>query len=198
MSEALVELFSSRLRAAVLAHLLPRPHLGFGLTDLSRLLGLPISSLQHECYKLVRIGVLKGARDGAARRYRPNPAFPLLGPLTALVVRDLGPALALPAAAGGVDGIDLAFLAGAVGPGDVATLLVVGTLEVEGLDALHARVADVLAALSAPAPELAFFPPSAWRTRLETGAPFVRALVEAPRIPIVADGPESLRGPGEA
>ena len=39
MPEPLAELFSSRVRAAVLALVLPRPHLRFSLTDLSRRLG---------------------------------------------------------------------------------------------------------------------------------------------------------------
>ena len=45
MPEQLAELFSSRVRAVVLALLLSRPHLRFSLTDLSRRLGLPVSSL---------------------------------------------------------------------------------------------------------------------------------------------------------
>jgi DNA-binding IclR family transcriptional regulator len=81
--EPLVELFSSRVRAAVLALVLPRPHLGFSLTDLSRRLGLPVSSVQHECYKLTRLGLLRDERVGNARLYRPDPTWPLLEPLTA-------------------------------------------------------------------------------------------------------------------
>ena len=80
MAGALAELFSSKVRAAVLGHLLPRPRQAFGLTDLSRALGLPVSSLQHECYKLERVGVLAAARDGSVRRYSPDPSFPLLPP----------------------------------------------------------------------------------------------------------------------
>ena len=35
--------------------------------NFSRRLGLPVSSLQHECYKLVRIGVLRDRRAGNTR-----------------------------------------------------------------------------------------------------------------------------------
>src|SRR5215213_9148897 len=89
--DLLEELFSSRVRAAVLCQILPRPHLGFSLTEFSRVLGLPISSLQHECYKLERLGVLAGRREGNARRYRVDPTCPLHAPLTALVLAALGP-----------------------------------------------------------------------------------------------------------
>jgi DNA-binding IclR family transcriptional regulator len=71
--DPLAELFSSRVRSAVLTLVLPRPHLGFSLTDLSRRLGLPVSSLQHECYKLTRLGLLRDERVGNARLYRPDP-----------------------------------------------------------------------------------------------------------------------------
>ncbi|MEA2530443.1 MAG: hypothetical protein QOG89_2087, partial [Thermomicrobiales bacterium] len=86
----LTELFSSKVRAAVLGQMLTRPHLRYSLTDLSRLLDIPISSLQHECYKLERIGVLLARRDGNARRYRVDQTCSVLRELTALVVAALG------------------------------------------------------------------------------------------------------------
>ncbi len=187
MSEALAELFSSKVRAAVLAHLLPRPHLGFSLTDLSHLLGLPVSSLQHECYKLVRIGALKDARDGAARRYRPNPAFPLLAALTGLVLRDLDLETGLRAAAEGIAALELAFVARPAGAAAPATLVVVGLLEVEALDDLLARVTTVLVAHGGPPPELAFFPPAEWHGRVGAGNALVRSLLAAPRLAIAGD-----------
>src|SRR5687768_18112538 len=33
----------------------------------------PVSSLQHECYKLTRLGLLRDERVGNARLYRPDP-----------------------------------------------------------------------------------------------------------------------------
>ena len=56
------EVFSSKVRASLLAWIVPRLDTRFSLTELSRELGMPISSLQHECYKLERLGVLKGRR----------------------------------------------------------------------------------------------------------------------------------------
>lgn len=112
MNALLVELFSSKVRAAVLEWMIPRPHLGASLTDLSRLLGLPVSSLQHECYKLERIGILFTRKSGNARLYRPRPDCPILLPLAALVAAAIGPATALRAALEGVGGIDEAFVAG--------------------------------------------------------------------------------------
>ena len=186
--DLLAELFSSRLRAIVLRHLLPRPHLGFSLTDLSRIHDLPISSLQHECYKLERIGVLAARRAGNARLYTPAPACPLLAPLTALILADLGPAAALRAAVEAVPGLDTAFLAGALPPGAAAApprLVLVGEIPLEHLDGALERVATALA-VAADRIELAFFRPDDWRERRAQGNPYVADLLAGPRLDLTA------------
>ena len=190
MADVLTELFSSKVRAAVLGFLLPRPHLGFSLTDLSRRLELPISSLQHECYKLERIGVLHDERAGNARLYRPDPACPLLGPLTSLVVAAIGHEAALAAAVEGVPGLDLALLAGtlaaATPPAAPAYLVLVGELALEEVDAALARVAAVLDPLLGPGRvELAFFRPADWCARRAAGNPVVDELLSGPHLPLL-------------
>ena len=190
MTDPLAELFASKVRAAVLGHLLPRPHLGFSLTDLSRLLDLPVSSLQHECYKLTRIGVLRDARAGNARLYRPNPRCPLLPPLTSLVAAALGPEAVLPAAVEGVPNLELAFLAGRLPPDPAATqpphLVLVGELPLEEVDAALARVAVVLdPLLRAGTVELAYFRPADWRARRAAGNPYLVGLLAGPLLPLL-------------
>lgn len=207
VDEFLAEVFSSRVRAAVLGHLLPRPHRRFSLTDLHHRLDLPISSLQHECYKLERIGVLVARREGNARRYHPDPACPLLPPLTALVLAAVGPVAALRGAVDGLDGLEAAFLAGALpgvpAPADdpaagdwaddprVASgepgpprLVLVGDLALDDLAGAQARAE---AALGRPpgGVELAFFRPDDWRLRRAEGGPYVAALLLTPRIDLV-------------
>lgn len=183
MAEPLAELFASKVRAAVLGHLLPRPHLGFSLTDLSRLLGLPISSLQHECYKLARIGILRDSRAGNARLYRPDPRSSLLPPLTALVVAAIGHHVALPAALEGIPDLDLAFLAGALPADPTAVdpphLVLVGDLTLEQVDGAFARA--VIASGSGPL-ELAYFRSADWHARRATGSAYVADLLTSPRL----------------
>lgn len=184
MSELLTELFSSRVRAAVLTTLLPRPHLGFSLTELSRRLGLPVSSVQHECYKLHRLGLLTAARAGNARRYRPDATFALLAPLTALTLRAMPLNDALLAAVEGVPGIDEAWIAGDLdAPRESVFLVVLGDPGVEALDGIFDRVFACLASLvAAPRLELAYFRPSDWAARIEAGNPFALSLVTGPRV----------------
>ena len=183
MPEPLAELFSSRVRAAVLALVLARPHLRFSLTELSRRLGLPVSSLQHECYKLTRLGLLRDQRVGNARLYRPDPTWPLLEPLTALTVRAIPLEEALRGAAEGVPGIDGAWVSGDLGSRSTPVyVVVVGSLGVEDLDGLFDRCRVALDPIAgASRIELAYFRPADWEARLARGDPFATMLREGDR-----------------
>lgn len=183
----LQEIFSSRLRAAVLSQMLPRPHLRYSLTDLSRLLGLPISSLQHECYKLERIGLLAGKREGNTRRYEVVRAFRLYEPLTRLVSAAIGPELALRAGLEAVNGLEVAFLAGSlpVANGDPpARLVLIGDVPLEELDAIQERA--VLATDGANETiETVFYRPDDWRDRLDQGSAYATSLINGPRLDLI-------------
>ena len=183
MDDLLAELFSSKVRAAVLGHVLPRPHRGFSLTGLSRLLGLPVSSLQHECYKLERLGILFARRSGNARLYRVDPACPILEPLTRLIITAMSPVAALSAAIEDVPGLESGFLAGTLPPfaGEPPRLVLIGDIALDELDALLARAETALGVNSGTL-ELAFFRPDDWQTRLADANPYVLGLVNSPRI----------------
>jgi len=188
MAELLTELFSSRVRAAVLGCLLLRPHLRFSLTELSRRLDLPISSLQHECYKLERMGMLIGRREGSSRRYRPDPRCPVLAPLTRLVGAAIGPAATLRGALEGLEGLELAYVAGtdvtAATPTSLPLLLVlVGEIPLEALDAALNRSLAALG-LEPGQLDLAFYRPDDWHARIAAGHPLVRKLLSGPYLDV--------------
>lgn len=184
----LSELFASKLRAAVLSFVAPRPHRGYSLTELSRVLSMPISSLQHECYKLERIGILTSGREGASRRYSFDPDFPARRELIALVVRAIGQQQALQATMEKVTGLESAFIAAEL-PLSVAgeldetvaiPLVLVGQVPLEEIDALQVRVAGLLG-LSPNRVEAVFYLPEDWRSRVEQRAPYAVWLLEGPR-----------------
>ena len=200
MPDVLTELFSSRIRAAVLAHLLPRPHIGLSLTDLSQRLGLPISSLQHECYKLTRLGVLRDQRAGASRLYRPNPAWSLLSALTGLVGGAIGIEAVMAGAVEGVPGLARALVAGEVPPrraSDPVYLILVGDLSIEDVDAIFARISALLAGQVAPHQlELAFFRPDDWRARVTQPSDFWAQLLTGPVVELdLLTGAERMGAP---
>ncbi len=190
MNDLLAELFSSKVRAAVLGHVLPRPHLGFSLTDLSRRLDLPVSSLQHECYKLERIGILFARRSGNARLYRIVPTCPVLAPLSRLILTAIGPIPALSAAIDGVPGLESGFLAGSLPPtaGDTPRLVLIGEIALDELDTLLVR-AETALGVTPSTLELAFFRPDDWQSRLADANPYVLGLVNGPRVELTREAP---------
>jgi hypothetical protein len=197
--DLLAELLSSKVRAAVLGHLLPRPHLGFGLTDLSRLLDLPISSVQHECYKLVRLGVLRDHRAKSSRHYRPDPSCPLLMHLTSLVLAEIGTTAGLRAAVEGLPHLETAFLVfpPSEAPAERHLLVLVGELSIEEVDDAFARALAVLNSthrlprdLVDPL-DLAYFRPGDWRSRIAAGNSYALSLRERPGLVLAADGTAS-------
>lgn len=192
MADVLTELLSSKVRAAVLAHILPRPHLGFSLTDLSRALALPISSVQHECYKLERLGLLAARRDGATRRYRVTVGCPLRAPLTALVLAAIGVEAALRGAVDGSPGLEHAFLAGE------RSLVAVGDVPLDVLDGIVARVEQTLGTTPGTI-ELAFFRSHEWRDHVAAGDAYVTELLARPRIELTGESKPaaSAQGPGD-
>lgn len=200
MPEPLAELFSSRVRAAVLGLVLARPHLRFSLTELSRRLGLPVSSLQHECYKLARIGLLRDERVGNARLYGPDAAWPLLEPLTALTVRAMPLEEALHGAVEAVPGIDGAWVSGDLAtPSAPVYVAVVGSLGVEELDGVFARCRVALDPIVGPDRiELAYFRPADWEARLARVDAFAMALREGNRIELCGIGREERLDPDVA
>jgi DNA-binding transcriptional ArsR family regulator len=180
--DILAEILSSRVRAAVLTFFVARSDDAFSLTELARALSLPVSSLQHECYKLERLGVLRGRREGGSRRYRLQREAPLTEPLARLVIAARGTAGLLAAALVDVPGLERAFLVQREGTG--AALVGIGDVPLDQLDAAQTRVA---ALLGRPPDEigLAFYQPDDWRRRQAEGNPQVRRLLAAPRQDVI-------------
>jgi hypothetical protein len=149
---------------------------------------MPISSLQHECYKLERIGILTSGREGASRRYSVDPVFFARRELTALVVRAIGQKQALQATIESVPGLESAFIAaelpltdaGEVDASVAIPLVLVGQVPLEEIDALQGRVATLLG-LPPSRVEAVFYLSEDWRSRVEQRAPYAVWLLEGPR-----------------
>lgn len=162
--EILAELMSSKVRAAVLGFLVAHGDARFSLTELSRALGLSISSLQHECYKLERLGLLVGRREGVSRRYLLNPDNEVTEPTVTLVRAVLGSGLLLGLALTDVDGLAGALLT----TGEPQRLVLVGHLGLESMETIRLRAASVLGVRDL---ELAFHEPESWRVHVATTSP---------------------------
>lgn len=185
----LSELFSSRVRALVLGFLVSRPDRGFSLTELSRELEAPISSLQHECYKLERLGLLQGRKEGASRRYR-LVRDAVNDPVVLLVETTLGRPARLRDALDDLVALDGAFLVGDLtAAASSPQLILIGELDLEHVQVAQERVAAVLAI---PRDQLgiAFFRHEEWLGYRAMDHPHVERLRGQPVLPILgaADG----------
>jgi DNA-binding transcriptional ArsR family regulator len=174
--DLLAEIFSSQVRADVLGWMVVRRDAGYSLTELARALGLAVSSVQHEVYKLERLGILIGRRDGSSRRYRLTLDDPLTIALERLVVTSIGVGQSFRTALQDTDGLEWATLAAASADGrEGATLVLVGDLELDGLANLQERVSGILG-IDPVAVSMSFFSNELWRQHQRDGHPLIDRL----------------------
>jgi hypothetical protein len=181
-SDVLAELLSSRVRAAVLGFLVAREDARFSLTELARHLELPISSVQHECYKLERLKVLRGRREGVSRRYWLDHDTPFVRVLIDLVIAVVGREQLLAYAMADFAGLHGALLMVASTP----SLVLVGELGLEELEAAQERTAAIFA-VSVNAVDLAFFRPAEWQEHCADDHPFVQRLRQSEVTVVMGD-----------
>ncbi len=188
----LSEVLSSRVRAHVLPYLIARNDQAFSLTQIARGLGISVSSVQHECYKLERLGILHGRPVQGSRRYQINHAFPPANALIAFVRSVFEPGVMLSMALTDLtgQGLHIAALAGPLPPEatEPPYLLLVGDLSLDQLDVAQQRVSYVLD-LPVDALRVAFFQPDQWHAHLASGNDFVARLRALPQIPILDVSP---------
>ena len=185
----LSEILSSRVRAQVLPYLVARAGEAFSLTQIARGIGLSVSSVQHECYKLERLGILHGRPLQGSRRYQLNRTSTPTNALIAFVSAIFEPrallAMALTDLTG--EGLQTAVLAGHMPPTKGSTyLILVGDLSLDQLGIAQERVSSLLD-LPADALQVAFFQADQWQRHVESGTDFVTRLQDLPQIPIIGD-----------
>lgn len=169
--DVLAEILSSRVRAAVLGFFVARQQERFSLTELARALSLSISSVQHECYKLERLHVLKGRREGVSRRYWLDRETPFVSGLIDLVVSVLGQDQLLTYGLIDVEGLQGAVLAMSPAP----RLVLIGNLDLEDLGTVHERAATILG-VDQSLIDLAFYGTAAWQEHCAGNDPVVTSL----------------------
>lgn len=84
-------IFRSQHQASLLAWLLLHPGDEYTLTQLSRQLGVPLTTIQREADRLVEAELLQQRSIGRARLLRANPGNPATAPLTQLLEISFGP-----------------------------------------------------------------------------------------------------------
>lgn len=181
-TEILAELLSSKVRAAVLAFMVAREESRFSLTELSRALDLSISSVQHECYKLERLGVLRGRREGASRRYWLDREHGFVPVLMWLVLSVVGQAELLRYALSDIEGLEGALLVREPRP----SVTLIGDVGLEAFSTVQERVGKILEVAPADV-DISFYGSTTWRERLASGDAAVARIRAAEPTVIVGD-----------
>lgn len=180
------EVFSSRIRAHVLTFLTVRNDAAYSLTEIARGLGLSISSVQHECYKLERLDVLVARTARGSRRYRLNVNFPTTRNLEQLILgvfplRDL---LVRALADFEKDGTLSTAAIAREAEGDAFHLLLVGDLTLMQLASIQERIAHLLG-VDPDVLHMAFFPERQWLTQRDERDERIERLLTLELTPLI-------------
>src|SRR6266545_1644399 len=108
----LLPILRSRHQGELLAVLLLHPDREYTLSELSRQLNVPLSTVQGEANRLIEAGLVRQRRLGRARVLGAEPASRYTRPLTELVTLAFGPHLVVEEEFGSVDGLDAAAIFG--------------------------------------------------------------------------------------
>jgi DNA-binding transcriptional ArsR family regulator len=189
-SDLLAELLSSKVRAAVLGFMVAREESRFSLTELARALDLSISSVQHECYKLERLGVLKGRREGASRRYWLDRETPFVPVLMWLVLSVVGREQLLRYALTEIEGLEGALLSTT---SERPAVTLIGDVGLEAFATVQERVSKILEVQPADV-DVAFYGPDAWQAHVASGDATVARIRAANPVVLVGNGKTLLPG----
>jgi hypothetical protein len=103
---ALFPVFRSTAQAEILAATLLHPNRELTITDLSRLLGIPLATVSDEAGRLLDAQILIARQVGRAKLLRANPHNRLVGPLAEIALATMGPHLIVREAFADIPGID--------------------------------------------------------------------------------------------
>ena len=110
LSSALVALFASGARVAVLRVFLIDPKRAYYQRQLSKATALPIRAIQRELDRLTGIGLLYRRPEGNRTYYQVDIEFPLYPELRAMILKSAGPVDRIRGALSLASGLCLAFL----------------------------------------------------------------------------------------
>lgn len=142
----LVDVVSSRVKAALLRLLFGARPTELHLRELVRQAGLSIGTVQQELRRLTRIGLVVARKDGNRVYYRANPGHPLHADLRSLVLKTDGLAGVLEGALEDKHVLS-AFVFGSVARGEAGAesdvdLMVIGSIGLRRLTQLLSGVAE--------------------------------------------------------
>ncbi|MBZ4631637.1 MULTISPECIES: helix-turn-helix domain-containing protein [Mycobacterium] len=103
---SLMPIFRSRHQAEFLAQLLTHPGEEYSLSELSRAIGVPLTTLHREAERLAAAGLIRERKLGKNRMVSANTDNPAAAPLTQLLSLTFGPVAVIGEEFGGINGVE--------------------------------------------------------------------------------------------
>jgi DNA-binding transcriptional ArsR family regulator len=182
-------LLGSRARAKLLGWLFSHPGERYFVRQLAGILREDPTNLSRELARLASLGLVVSASEGQQKYYRTNPASPVYSELRGLVLKTAGVGDPL---RGGLSSlaarIRLAFVFGSVAagketPASDVDLMVVGDVTLEDVVEALMPVQEQLGREINPS----IYPPAEFYERLLQGNPFLKAVIEEPKVFLIGN-----------
>lgn len=185
----LEQLFGSRIRARLLGWLFSHPGERYFVRQLAKILGEDPTNLSRELARLASLGLVVSALEGQQKYYSANPASPVYLELRGLVLKTAGAGdLLREGLTSLISRIRVAFVFGSVAarketPASDVDLMVVGDVTLEEVVEALMPVQEQLGREVNPT----VFPPSEFCERLLHGNPFLKAVIEGPKVFLIGN-----------
>jgi predicted nucleotidyltransferase len=181
-------LFSSRVRARLLALFMLNPGARFYAQILARSIGAQYSAVWKELVRLERAGVLQSDTSSHIKYYSLNPRLPILNELRRIVLKTVGIGDAMRHALTNSEKIEAVFMYGSFASGEIDAssdldLMIVGEIKLQQIAPTIAHLEKELGR----AVNYTIFTRAEWDDRLKANDPFVANVLASPKIMLLGD-----------
>src|SRR3972149_1633671 len=182
----LTTLFSSRVRAKVLAAFFLSPGEKHNAWELAQKLGENYSAVWKELVRLEGLGILTSEQRGNSKDYQVNKTCPIAPELRSIVLKTDGAGVMIKEKLLEMDKVKEAFIYGSYASGDADTLsdldlMIIGEIN---LDRLAPVISELEKELNRPINYL-IYSEQEWNERLAVNDPFLEEVKRAPKITLI-------------
>ncbi len=182
----LAELFSSRVRARVLAAFFLSPGERHNAWELTQSLGEYYSAVWKELVRLERLGILNSEQHGNSKDYQVNRDCPIAPELRSIVLKTEGIGLVLTKKLQEMGNVNQAFIYGSYASAEADArsdldLMIIGEVN---LDQLAQVVSDLEKELNRPV-NYVIYSQEEWHDKAALKDPFWENITRAPKVMLV-------------
>lgn len=184
----LATLFSSRVRARLLAAFFLSPGEKHNAWELSRRLGVNYSAVWKELVRLERLGILTSEQKGNSKDYRVNEICPIAPELQSIILKTEGAGQVIKHRLQQMGQVKEAFIYGSFASGDADArsdldLMIIGEVN---LDQLAPVISELEKDLTRPI-NYVIYSEREWNEKIAIQDPFSENVTRAPKIMLIGE-----------